>query len=181
MKHLFLKELPKYEHLLEASQQYPELDPSAMEVYLYLLRAGDESVRVKGDIMERHNLSAGRFSVLMALIDKGPSCSDFQNKTAAQLAEEADVTRATMTGLIDTLEKDGYVKRYPHPEDRRAVIVKITEAGEAVMHSTLPDFFRIKSRLMETLSQDERKTLVSLLSKIIENAEKMPSKGQSHS
>ncbi len=175
MKHLYLKELPKYEHLLEATKLFPEMDPSALEVYLYLLRAGDESYRVKSGLMESHNISGGRFGVLMSLFKKGAECSNHQDKTAAQLAEDTDVTRATMTGLIDTLEKDGYVTREPHPEDRRAVIVNITESGNEVMEALLPEFFRIKSELMSPLSESERKTLVKLLSKIIEKAKTMPS------
>ena len=39
---LMLKDLPRYECILEASQQFPDLDPTACEAYLHLLRAGDD-------------------------------------------------------------------------------------------------------------------------------------------
>ena len=43
---LLLKDLPRYECLLEAAREFPDLDPSATEVFLNLLRTGDEAFRV---------------------------------------------------------------------------------------------------------------------------------------
>jgi len=46
MPHLMLKDLPRYECLLEGAKKFPELDPSACEAYLNLLRTGDDVVSV---------------------------------------------------------------------------------------------------------------------------------------
>lgn len=165
-----LKDLPRYECLLEASRKFPDLDPSAMEVYLQLLRTGDELYRLQNDYLSANALSQGRFCVLMLLLEKGPECSQGlpTSQSPAELADQANVTRATMTGLIDTLEKDGLVKREPDPSDRRMMSVHLTPKAHAFMAAMLPGFFRRIAGFMSGLSETERRTLVQLLGKIQE-------------
>ena len=87
-----------------------------------------------------------------------------------ELADAAGVTRATMTGLIDTLERDGFVKREPDPNDRRMMSVRLTSRGEHFMQDFLPGHFKAIASIMSTLTDSERKTLVQLLSKVQERA-----------
>lgn len=162
-----LKDLPRYERLLEAAKEYPDLEPSACEAFMHLLRAGDDVFRVMSAFFCEHSISQGRFVVLLLLIDKGTGCPCVMS-TPAQLADKAGVTRATMTGLIDTLERDGYVRREPDPKDRRMMFVKLTPQGESFIKSLLPLHFRRMSYLMGTLTIEERKMLVRLLEKIVE-------------
>lgn len=167
MQFLLLKDLPRYECLREAAQHHPQLDPSATELFLHLLRAGDEAFRVTRENFEHYNISQGRFTVLMQL-NRATCCSGAS--TPAELAEAAGVTRATMTGLIDTLVRDGYVTRKPDPNDRRMVAVKLTEAGSELVQALLPSYFQLMADLMAPLSERERKTMLKLLLKIIQQA-----------
>jgi DNA-binding MarR family transcriptional regulator len=86
--------------------------------------------------------------------------------TPASLAEASGVTRATMTGLLDTLEKDHLTERQTDPSDRRTIHVTLTAKGQALIESLLPDYFRCVSGIMEPLDEVERTMLVSLLQKI---------------
>ena len=165
---LLLKDLPRYECLLECAQRHPGLDPSACEVFLHLLRTGDEAFRVTDTHFQAQGVSQGRFTVLMLLYDK--ACGRTHVFTPAQLAEQAGVTRATMTGLIDTLERDGMVTRKPDPTDRRMLSVELTAHGVAFLERILPEHFRRISLLMSPLNETERRTLVGLLSKIAGHA-----------
>jgi DNA-binding MarR family transcriptional regulator len=170
---LMLKDLPRYECLLEAAKTYPDLDPSACEVFLHLLRAGDEAFKATDVHLANHQISHGRFMVLMLLLEKGQGCSQSHGAhphTPAELADMAGVTRATMTGLIDTLERDGLVTRTPDPNDRRMMSVSLTAHGRARLEKILPGHFRCMARLIAPLSEPERKTLVTLLTKILEQA-----------
>ena len=169
MPFLMLKDLPRYECLLEAAKQFPELDPSACEVFLFLLRAGDQTVRVCDAHLQRHNVSQGRFTVLMLLFDKSTGCP--RSLTPAELADMAAVTRATMTGLVDTLERDGMVTRRPDSVDRRMMHVTLTDKGVDFIKGVLPDHFKRMAALMSPLSESERKTLVKLLTKIVAQAD----------
>jgi len=167
---LLLKNLPRYDCLLEAARDFPDLDPSACDAYLHLLRTGDEAFRVIGSNLAGHGMSSGRFTVLMLLLDKKNWRPLTLMPTPAELAEKAGVTRATMTGLIDTLERDGLVKREPDPEDRRRMLVQLTSLGHSTLMTILPGHFQRITGLMRTLSESERKTLVRLLDKVAEQA-----------
>jgi DNA-binding MarR family transcriptional regulator len=166
---LMLKDLPRYECLLEAAEHYPELDPSAHEVFLNLLRTADLVFAEKGKLLARHNISHGRFTVLMLLNRCGKQLSD--GHTPATLAEAAGVTRATMTGLIDTLEKDGFVIRGSDLVDRRITKVHLTSQGSSFIEAMLPDYFQCVSGVMNPLQPTERKLLVDLLFKLQERLE----------
>jgi len=168
---LLLKDLPRYECLLEASKSFPDLDPSATAVFLNLLRTGDEVFRVADHNLAQHNISQGRFTVMMLLLDKIENCP--QPRTPAELADMAGVARATMTGLIDTLERDGLVKRAPDPVDRRMMSICLTAKGEELMYAVLPGHFKVMASLMRPLNEAERKTLVRLLNKIVQQATNM--------
>ncbi|EIQ01877.1 LOW QUALITY PROTEIN: transcriptional regulator [Opitutaceae bacterium TAV1] len=167
MAFLLLKDLPRYDCLIEAAKTFPDLDPSATEAYLHLLRCGDMVAHVGNSWVQRCNLSAGRFTVLMLLFNK---CGGPLAHTPAELADMAGVTRATMTGLIDTLERDGMVTRHPDPVDRRMMSVALTEKGIEHLGSMLPEHFRRTAAVMSTLTTAERRTLVDLLGKIMEQA-----------
>lgn len=189
MPHLLLKDLPRYECLLEASKEFPDLDPSAAEAFLHLLRTGDEAFGATETHLNTFHISQGRFGVLMLLWRScqpraakllGAADCDTGPRTPAELADAAGVTRATMTGLIDTLERDGYVLREPDTTDRRMLSVKLTTKGEQFLQEFLPGHFRIVASVMSTLSEKERKTLVSLLVKIQQHAATLRSEPAGH-
>ena len=179
---LLLKDLPRYECLLEAAMEFPDLDPSAAEAFLHLLHTGDELFGASDRSFADHNISHGRFGVLMLLWRSvQPRAARLMGadecvpgpRTPGELAEAAGVTRATMTGLIDTLERDGFVKREPDPNDRRMMSVRLTPAGEKFLVEFLPGHFKIITALMSPLTEAERKTLVGLLGKIQQQAAAM--------
>jgi DNA-binding MarR family transcriptional regulator len=161
MAMLLLKEVPQYESLLEVSKRYPELDPSAMEAFLHLMRTSNELSEAFDALHASHNISHGRFIVLM-LLNRAPE----KPVNPADLADRASVTRATMTGLIDTLERDGFVKREHTLDDRRMMHVRLTAEGRGYFAKILPDYFRRVALVMSQLTPDDRKVLVSLMGKV---------------
>ena len=162
---LMLKDLPRYDCLIRAAERFPTLQPSACDAFLNLLRTGDDVFAVVDRFLSGHEISQGRFTVLMLL---GKECDVEEDRptTPAELAEHAGVTRATMTGLIDTLEKDRLVAREPDANDRRTIHVRLTAEGRAVLDAMLPDYFQCVADILRPLSEPERKTLVKLLQKI---------------
>lgn len=164
---ILVKDLPRYECLLEAAREFPTLDPSATEAFLHLLRAGDEAFRVIAAYLAQHDISQGRFGVLMALWGNCRREGGHVPLTPAELAERTGVTRATITGLVDALVRSGHVTRTPHPEDRRMYSVGLTPQGEELLRQILPGHMREMAWLMEPLSESERRMLVSLLTKLL--------------
>jgi DNA-binding MarR family transcriptional regulator len=75
-----------------------------------------------------------------------------------------------MTGLIDTLERDGLVKREPDPVDRRMMSVLLTAKGEKFLQEFLPGHFKLIAQVISPLTETERKAFVRLLVKIQQHA-----------
>ena len=81
------------------------------------------------------------------------------------LAASLGCKRPTMTGIVDTLEKNGLVTRQPNSMDRRSLLVTLTQKGKALKGSS-PDLDQIYRTCCVGLSADEFMQLGSLLMKL---------------
>jgi MarR family transcriptional regulator, organic hydroperoxide resistance regulator len=79
------------------------------------------------------------------------------------LAEEVGVSRSTLSGVLNTLERRGLVQRRPHETEGRLVLVSNTEAGDALMADLFPKFNAEESFIVEPLSTDTLHRLASAL------------------
>jgi DNA-binding MarR family transcriptional regulator len=131
---------------------------------MHLIRASEEVTRVMHAHFASHNITQGRFLVMMLLLEKAGDCPS--PTTPAELAELASVSRATITGLLDSLERDGFVRREPDPADRRQMSVHLTTKGQSFMNAILPGHFRLINQLMGSLTDEENQTLARLLTKV---------------
>ena len=157
----YLRDLPTDPTLEEFAKRYPDLDPSALKTCVVLLRTGSDLLTAFETILGKHGLSQGRFLTLIVM-NRTPN----KAINPSTLAEKVGVKRATMTGLLDGLERKGLVKRLAHPEDRRKVSIRLTDTGRQVLDEMLPDYYSRIAKLMVNLTENERKSLVSLLGKI---------------
>ncbi len=81
------------------------------------------------------------------------------------------VTSGTMTNRIDRLAEKGLVRRVPDPEDRRGILVELTEQGRELIDSALISHVANEARLLQPLSREEQSTLAALLSKWLSSLE----------
>lgn len=143
------------------AQSYPELDISSVETCLAFLRTTADVQTALETHFARYNLSMGKFTLLMQLF-----LADEQGLTPSECAERSGVTRATITGLLDGLEKDDLVERQHRKDDRRMLSVHLTQKGRALLTQMLPDHFCRTTGLMAHLTKSEKKTLIELLQKL---------------
>lgn len=113
--------------------------------------------------LARHRLSEGKFVLLFLLCDKPDGLSPHE------LAERAGVTRATITGLLDGLERDGFIARRGGLEDRRKIAVALTQAGQKMARDLFNEHTEWVASLFEGFTASERKTLNDLLERIWRN------------
>ncbi|WNM42919.1 MarR family winged helix-turn-helix transcriptional regulator [Micromonospora halotolerans] len=73
-------------------------------------------------LAEHHGLTSAGMRVLLVLLRAGDS-------THREMAERCFVRPATLTGIVDTLERDGFVARRREPHDRRSVQLSLTDKG----------------------------------------------------
>lgn len=86
----------------------------------------------------------------------------------SDLAWELGVTSRTITSMVDALEDEGLLSRQPDPADRRAILLGVTEAGEArldLIHRALDE---IGSLVLSPLSERERVALDEMLVRLTE-------------
>jgi len=156
-----LRDLPNQECLAQLLVRYPQIEPDAMLAIMQFIRTGADVSECFERFLNKHGLSHGRFALLMYL-NRQPDVP--VNQT--HLAEAYGVTKATITGLIDGLEREGLVERLADPADRRASLVRLTAASRKFLDEFLPEHFRGVSELMSGLDAVERAELSRLVGKI---------------
>ena len=142
--------------------EYPGASALATECFANLFQAGDL-------LMELHNrqtyddyqLSPSARQIL-AIVDGAG-----QPLEPSVIAERLLVTTGSMTSLLDNLEKRGLVRRQPHPEDRRKLLIEITPAAQAIVNRLLPSFHaRERDVMAAALSPSEQRSLLGFMAKL---------------
>lgn len=151
---------PRREAFQVLVQDFPDFDLESVETCLAFLDATTQVYAAFDAHFERYGLSAGKFTVLMQLYVAK------QGVPPSEFAERANVTRATITGLLDGLEREGLIQRQPHPSDRRMLTIHLTGAGRTLIETVLPEHFCRTKGLMTHLTPKEKKTFIKLLAKL---------------
>jgi DNA-binding MarR family transcriptional regulator len=94
--------------------------------------------------LDRRGLTPARTHLLWVVFQDGP-------RTQAELASTLEVTPRNITALVDGLEAVGFARREPHPHDRRAVLVTLTEQGHAAMTAMDAEHEEFGAALVEGL------------------------------
>ena len=90
--------------------------------------------------------------------------------TQNELRAELNVTSPNVTYLIDELEKDGLVSRSPHPTDRRATYVALTDKGNELCKVLVPAMVDFMHTMSEGFSTAERERFLDYLRRFEANA-----------
>ena len=131
---------------------------NALNAFIKLQRAA-ESVSVRVHTVLPEGLTITQFGVLESLHHIGPLCQ-------SELAEKLLKSGGNLTLVVDNLEKAGYVLRERDPADRRFVVVKLTDKGQAFISSLFPKVATNVTRQMSLLSSTELADLGRLCKKV---------------
>ena len=83
------------------------------------------------------------------------------------LAAEAGVTKGTLTGVLDTLERRDLVRRHRHEDDRRLVSVALTDEGRALISRVYPRFNREEAAVAGVVPEQHRAAVTDGLRRIV--------------
>jgi DNA-binding MarR family transcriptional regulator len=86
--------------------------------------------------------------------------------TMGELSSRLMVSGGNVTGLVDSLQREGLVEREPHPDDRRRQIIRLTDKGRAAFDAMTPVHERWVDAMMAELSRSEMSELMQLLGKL---------------
>lgn len=110
--------------------------------------------------LAEYDLTTQDFHVLGTLRNSGP-------RTPGRLAKYTELSTGAMTSRLDRLEREGLILRVPAPDDRRSVVVELTDAGRAKYESAVSVAGRKEAFFASTLSKPEQKRLNTLLRKLL--------------
>lgn len=113
-----------------------------------------------GADLRRHDLTSAQLNALLVLRTAGA-----EGLTMTEIGQRLVVTKSNVTGLVDRLERQGLVARAEH-QDRRATVVRLTEAGAGLLERTAPRHAELLAELTRCLTDGEKRTLIHLLTKL---------------
>ena len=113
--------------------------------------------------LSESDMKALRFAIVMA--DQG------RNSTAGDLAHHLGISSASTTKLLDRLERGGHIRRTPHPTDRRALAIVVTDETRAAAEATVGREHARRFRVAAALGPAEREAVIRFLDALAATSE----------
>jgi len=110
--------------------------------------------------------SPGQFPILLELWSE-------DGLTQKQLLERIDIEQATMANTLSRMERDGLVERRPHPSDKRAQLVFLTNKAAAMQAEAIEAAMAADTDLLKDFRQFERELLLEYIRRVLENARQL--------
>ena len=151
--------MPKIQMPDDFYVQTPDANVLATEAVMNTIRTADMLFDLIGRLLRPLDVSAAGGLVLGILRDHGPM-------SPSVLSDRLIVTRATVTGVIDSLERRGFVRRSANPADRRGLIVEITPAGLDVLRNLRTLVHRNEKAWLDGISDPDLRRYIGQLHRI---------------
>ena len=163
------------DHIDKFLDELEPIDGLDYEVEGIIDRIGGINRRIKRGheaTLKEFDMSYPDWHVMTTLRNSGP-------RKAGVLARYLELSTGAMTSRLDNLEKEGLIRRVADPDDRRSVIVEITDAGRAKWHDAASVQARKEAFFTRALSEAEKKKLNALLRKLMLAFEEAEADGDS--
>ena len=125
-----------------------------------LEEVGGHAEALIASVARRHGLSHAALNALAVIEGNGAPM------TAGAVGAHMHVTSGTMTSVLDTLERNGYIKRLTDPDDRRRVLVDVTPDAQAVLNRLLPEVVQTTTAVMAGIDDTELYEFLGTLARI---------------
>lgn len=143
------------------AQQFPEADALSCQNVTNLLRLAGHASQAATEMFRPFGLSPSGVNVLTSLTSEGTAM------TPAEVASQLMLTTGTITSVLHTLERDGFIRRKQHPVDGRKTLIELT----AKARRTVPKIQALSNTwstdLMAALTVREHAQLDKLLDKVL--------------
>ena len=81
----------------------------------------------------------------------------------AAIGQQLGLTPSTMTGLVDRLEEQGFLRREAHPSDRRATVLRLTRKGETAFRREVEFYRALLGETLAALGDDAKRLMLDAL------------------
>lgn len=141
--------------------KYPEFNWSSVEILLNLVYTYDVVSGHMAGKISPYGITKAGFSVLM-ILSRSQSKACKQNEISQLML----VSRANITGLVDSLVRQGLVERSNDPHDRRVNMVRMLPKGDKLLEALLPGYYKHVHDICSVFTSAEKKTLNELLTRL---------------
>lgn len=140
----------------EFAAEHPDADASATEVVINALTVGTLLAERMDAVLRPFGLTVGSFTLLTIVAgdDAAITPTDIARRSPTK------VTTATVTGLLDTCERKGLLRRAPHPSDKRRVLVHLTPSGRALVGDATAAVVAAEQRWVGPVAANRRTALL---------------------
>lgn len=118
--------------------------------------------KIANPILAEYDLTASQYRVMKFLYSQ-PS----ETARIVDIEKDCSITHPTVLGLLDNLEKKGFVVKLVNPEDARSKVVSLTDKAKDMQSDLEGVGEKLNSRLTENLSEQEKDQLLNLLQKML--------------
>lgn len=136
----------------------------ALELTTAVMATADAFLRESQRLFRPHGLTAAQYNVLNVLAPHPGGMSQ------RQLSDVLVVDRSNVTGLLDRMEKAGWVRRSDAPQDRRVYLVTLTPAGRRLWGKVTPRFLAVIAQVTRGMTVKEMAASTVLLRQMAEGA-----------
>lgn len=152
------------DELAEAwARERPDLDIAPVAVFSRLSRLSRHLDLARREAFQAQHVESWEFDVLAALRRAGAP----YELSPGRLLRETLVTSGTMTNRVDRLAARGFVERYPDPEDRRGVLVRLTPEGKDAVDGAFTALLEAEQAFLADLSSKQQDDLAALLRRLL--------------
>jgi len=131
------------------------------EALLSLVRTSSLMQKLSDRFFSRFGLTDVQFNILMILKEHAG-----EGLSQRELSEHLIVTKSNVVGLVDRLERAGYVKRLSHPSDRRFNQIVLTPKGEKLELRIEKSYFKEVDKMMNVLTATEKQAVIRAMERI---------------
>lgn len=135
------------------------MNPSILPVIRELARTYQAFTHYSAAHVRELGLTPSQFDVICTL-------GNTQGMPLCRLAEKTLITKGTLTGVLDRLEKKGLLKRVTPPENRRSFIAMLTPEGEELFEKAFPAHGEYLEERLGKLGTEELETIRAALDKL---------------
>ena len=132
----------------------------------YLARYAHRAfVKALAEGLETHGILTAQWSVLRILWD-------IEGLTQVELAERMRVEKASLTDVLESMERRGLIIRSRNADDRRKINITLTAQGRRLKAELSPIAAQINRKAARGMTERETAELRGLLARLIENLER---------
>jgi DNA-binding MarR family transcriptional regulator len=151
-------------HVEHWKREIPDLDPLVEGVITRMQMLLRHLKQTRQATLATHGLEDYEYATLHFLGGRGPD----HRATPSEIAVWQRMSPSGITGRLDALEKRGFIRRLPSPDDRRKVIVELTEEGRQAWLSTFDPQTNEEAKVLAVLDPDELEQFNGMLRRMMQ-------------